>query len=246
MSDRWTDLLSDYIDGHLDAPTVRELEAHLAGCDRCNTTLTSLRAVTARARTLGPVEPARDLWPAIATRLTPKGARRWWFTVVLTRLLGHGEGEAAGSSGLAPALRALTARRLSFSLPQLAAASLALVLISSGVAWMTLRGRPAPSPAPPAAQPGLVPGGAVVGLAQYDTAIAELERVLAEHRAQLDTSTVRVVEQNLAAIDRAIADARRALALDPNDSYLHDHLATTMRRKMELLRRAAAVAAYPT
>jgi len=56
-----------------------------------------------------------------------------------------------------------------------------------------------------------------------------------------------VVEQNLATIDRAIAEARRALAADPNNLYLHDHLANTMRRKMGLLRRAtAAAAAYST
>lgn len=243
MTDRWTDLLSEYHDGHLDAEATRELEAHLAGCEACTAALASLREVTVRAATLAPVEPERDLWPAIAARLEPRTAHRSWISEAIARLKGQGE------TGLAPALRALTARRLSFSLPQLAAASLALVLVSGGVAWMTLRERPASTlaPAPPVAQqPGLSPGAALVGLAQYDDAIAELERVLAQHRAELDTSTVRVVEQNLAAIDRAIADARRALAADPNDSYLHDHLASTMRRKMGLLRRATAAAGFPT
>jgi RES domain-containing protein len=84
-----------------------------------------------------------------------------------------------------------------------------------------------------------------VGFAQYDAAIAELEQALAARRSSLDTSTVRVVEQNLAVIDRAIAEARRALAADPTDPYLHDHLASTMRRKMDLLRHVTA-AAYST
>ena len=112
---------------------------------------------------------------------------------------------------------------------------------------MALRDRPSSTRlAPVASRPASPPEAAAVGLAQYDAAIAELERVLAGRRAQLDSSTVRIVEQNLALIDRAIAEARRALAADPTDSYLHDHLASTMRRKMGLLRRATAASAYPT
>ena len=71
----------------------------------------------------------------------------------------------------------------------------------------------------------------------------QLERVLAEDRGRLDSTTVRVIEQNLAVIDRAIADARRALAADPGNPYLSTYLAHTMRRKIDLLRQAATIAA---
>ena len=121
------------------------------------------------------------------------------------------------------------------------------MLVTGGGAWWALRGRPAATPGtalapqgPIASQPAPLPGAATVGLAQYDMAIADLERVLADRRAELDSSTVRVVERNLAAIDRAIADARAALAADPANPYLNDHLANTMRRKMGLLRRVTA------
>jgi hypothetical protein len=234
VREHWTDRLSEFVDGSLDAGEAMALEAHLAECRTCAEALAGLRAVSARAVALEPREPERDLWPAIAARLEPRDARRPWF--------------AAAWRGLADALRALTERRLSFSLPQLAAASLALVLVTGGVAWMALRSRPPASvaPAPVASGPALSPGAATVGLAQYDVAIAELEHALAARRGDLDTSTVRVVEQNLAAIDRAIVEARRALAADPTDPYLNDHLASTMRRKMGLLRVATAAAAYPT
>jgi hypothetical protein len=55
--------------------------------------------------------------------------------------------------------------------------------------------------------------------------------------------TVRVVRENLAIIDRAIADARIALQKDPGNAYLNFHLAQTMRRKVELLRRVNDIAA---
>ena len=71
----------------------------------------------------------------------------------------------------------------------------------------------------------------------------DLERVLAQGRGRLDTATVRVLEQNLALIDRAIADARRAVAADSANVYLNTHLAETMRRKVDLLRQAAALVA---
>jgi hypothetical protein len=75
----------------------------------------------------------------------------------------------------------------------------------------------------------------------YDAAVGDLERVLAEGRGRLDTTTVRVLEQNLALIDRAIAQAQRAVAVDSANVYLNSHLAETMRRKIDLLRQAAAL-----
>jgi hypothetical protein len=78
---------------------------------------------------------------------------------------------------------------------------------------------------------------------KYDAAVAELEQVLQQGRGTLDTTTVHVLERNLALIDRAIADARRALAADPHNAYLNAHLAGTMRRKIDLLRQAAAIVA---
>ena len=73
-------------------------------------------------------------------------------------------------------------------------------------------------------------------------AIAELERTLLASREQLDTATVRVIEENLWIIDRAIAQAQRAISQDPASAYLHEHLAVTMRQKLEFLRQAAQMA----
>ena len=132
-------------------------------------------------------------------------------------------------------------RRWSFSLPQLAAASVALVALSGGAGWL-LR----PSPAGPASVAGPVSSPVVRTVSDrpargrgYDEAVADLERVLESGRGRLDSSTVRVLERNLAAIDSAITQARRAVAADSANVYLNSHLAETMRRKLELLRQAA-------
>ena len=83
-----------------------------------------------------------------------------------------------------------------------------------------------------------------IGLAdaQYDAAVADLEQALAKGRGRLDKATIAIVEENLSIIDQAIAQARAALTSDPANSYLSGHLVEARRKKLDLLRRAAALA----
>jgi hypothetical protein len=76
----------------------------------------------------------------------------------------------------------------------------------------------------------------------YDAAVAELERLLEAGRDRLDSETVAVLEQSLATIDQAIAEARAALQSDPTNFYLSEHLSTTMNQKVRLLRQAVRLA----
>jgi hypothetical protein len=226
MSDRWTDRLSEYLDGELLEGERVAIEAHLQTCAECSEILADLRRVVRKARSLEARPPAHDLWPGIARRI--------------------GAGSSPQKNVVDLATHRPASRRWSFSLPQLAAAGIALMTLSGGAVWVlgdhgkqnlatTIDSVPAtPTPVinvtsrPNATQ-------------SYAAAVADLERVLEEGRGKLDSTTVRVIEQNLAAIDRAIADAQRALDADSANLYLNTHLAETMRRKLELLRQAAAL-----
>jgi hypothetical protein len=134
--------------------------------------------------------------------------------------------------------------RLTFSVPQLLAAGIALAALSGGSTWL-LHPSPARVTTVQPAAPGTVPvatvGSTSAAERSYDSAVDDLERILAEGRGRLDSTTVRVLEQNLALIDRAIAQAQRAVAADSANLYLNTHLAETMRRKIDLLRQAAAL-----
>jgi hypothetical protein len=185
-----------------------------------------LRRIVRRARTLKQQGPERDLWPGIASRI--------------------GATAAEPDEVVDLATRRRSPRRWSFSLLQLAAAGIALMTFSGGAVWLLRPGAPQPLSAPVAGVSP--PNPTVVNAAvrpsatrSYAAAVADLERVLAQGRGQLDSSTVRVIEQNLQAIDRAIAQAQRALDADPANLYLNTHLAETMRRKLDLLRQAAAL-----
>jgi hypothetical protein len=144
----------------------------------------------------------------------------------------------AGRIGVAPA-----PRRFSFSMPQLLAAGIALAVLSGGGAWILHPDAAQVATPAPVTPAGTTPVSTVSsgGTRGYDSAVNDLERVLVEGRGRLDSTTVRVLEDNLALIDRAIAQARRAVAADPANVYLNSHLAETMRRKIDLLRQAAAL-----
>jgi anti-sigma factor RsiW len=232
-ADTWRDRLSDYLDEALEDSERSELEEHLEGCEECRETLVELRQVVARAGRLVDAPPARDLWPGIAYRIreTEEGER-------------HDARAGRASAGASPAGR--RGRSFTFSVPQLAAAAVTLIALSSGIAWQVAGGFSArqAEPADPVAQ---APAKTDLMLASriassdYESAIAQLERVLDVGRERLDTATVRKVEEKLALIDKAIDDARQALAADPSNAYLNRYLAGTMRRKLDLLRRTAAL-----
>src|SRR5437660_944932 len=60
MSDTWTERLSEYIDSTLAEAERGALEAHLAGCAACRTTLDELRRVVARHGARAHTEPGDD------------------------------------------------------------------------------------------------------------------------------------------------------------------------------------------
>ena len=69
--------------------------------------------------------------------------------------------------------------------------------------------------------------------------IAQLQNVLKQRRNQLDPSTIKVVEDNLALIDAAVKQARAALMRDPASGFLTERLDNALQKKVELLRTVA-------
>lgn len=75
--------------------------------------------------------------------------------------------------------------------------------------------------------------------ADYDREIGRLRALIDQRRAQLDPVTVAVIERNLAVIDTAIAESRRAIASDPSSRFLIEFLNQSLQDKVELMRTAA-------
>lgn len=225
--DPWLERLSEYLDGALDDAEREALEVHLGHCLECRATLEELRAVIAMAESLEDRMPERDLWPDIAARI--EAARRGREVVDLM------------------ARKATTRRRISISITELVAAGITIALLSGGTAWL-LRPRTASTEATRPAihaewpdAPSEIRFAANPGGPRYDAAVAELERILDEGRERLDPKTIATLETNLALIDAAIEEARRAIAEDPANEELNHYIADQMKRKVEILRFATMI-----
>jgi len=241
MHELWTNRLSAYLDGELSEADRTAADAHLAACEECRQTLADLGQVKARAAALPDTGPAHDLWHGIEARIAAGSASMEGTASV------EGAGPAARPMGIQP--MGIHRRRFSFTAPQLAAAAVALMLLSGGTTWLSRGGsggaadRAAAPAALPARSSHLAGAAAAARIGTpYATAIRDLERRLDYGRSRLNPLTVRVLEESLASVDRAIESARRALSVDPHNPYLSRHLANEMEQKLELLRRADALA----
>lgn len=227
MSEHLNEQLSALADGELEGDALVAAESHLLACEACRAALDDLHALKRRAAALDDREPATDLWAGIQQRLMGEPA-----VVAIAR---------------APSRR----KKLAFSVPQLAAAAIALMMISGGAVALLMRQSPAAGTRAAALEPGvdaapvveasLRTAAAAPGIATYDAAIRELELALTVRRARLDAATVRVLEQSMRLIDLAITQAREALARDPNNFYLNSHLQNALGRKLDLLRHVATL-----
>ena len=183
MSDQWMERLSEYLDDELSGGERIALEAHLQGCPECS-------------GRPGRPPPGRELEPGCSSNEPPAA-----------RSLARRSPSASAPEHPTWIWLPGQGARWSFSLPQLAAAAILLMTLSGGAVWL-LRSTvmsPGTSPVATIAAPPGTPAtiNASNSASQsYAAAVADLERVLASGRGQLDTTTVRVIEQNLAAIDR--------------------------------------------
>jgi hypothetical protein len=244
MTDRFTDRLSEYLDGDLSPEDARRVETHLHDCETCTRALEELRDVVARANAVTDRAVPEDLWPGIAARIRED----------VSATSERSSGDLAATR-LEPVI-SWRRRRIALSIPQLAAAAILLVALAGGTAWLvgpgtlqdvSITGAGA-DPGTGAGVPGAIPAAnadlePVSAAVRYAIAIDELERALFEPGAPLPRSTEAKIRNSLRTIDRAIADARRALEEVPTDGYLRQHLTATMRRKVDFLRRTTRLVA---
>lgn len=237
----WRDRLSEYLDDGLSGSDREGIEAHLEACASCSRTLDELGAVVRRARSLEDRPPDRDLWPGIEAAIAEGRAR----DRSAGRLRDGNDGRSVEEPSV-PGPRSAWAGTVRMSIPQLAAAALVVIALSGAGAWALLRGT-----GPDAPRTATGPDGPARVVAVEEGAperiapeLAELERALEAARDELDPATVRILEKNLALIDRVIAESRRALELDPANPFLERYLDRAYQRKLEYLREAAAVAEW--
>lgn len=267
--DRFGDRLMDYLEQDMDVATRASIEEHAASCIECGALLADIRKLRVDAAHLPELTPARDLWTGIAARIetpvVPIGAgtqhpaprtshlalRRWSRTGLIAASLlaaatiGY---TVRGTDQIAPSQ---TAERPDVVSPPVFVPGPADTRVAqndsptedvapgSGAPAVPLITPPAPRASGAGARPVEVQLAAAALSADYDREISRLRILIDQRRSQLDPATVSVIERNLAVIDTAIAESRRAIANDPSGRFLLEFLNQSLQAKVELMRTAA-------
>ena len=231
MSDRFSGLLSDSLDHDLPRGECVALERHLETCAECRDVLAGLASVKARAGSLVDPPAPNDLWAGIASRIGPAGPTS---EVARRRILVLEQ----------PRRTPKPSRWTPFAMPWAAAAA-AFLVVGAAAVWL-VQGRLASRPSGAVvAVKGSAPefqDGAGFDPARVEQEIRDLQAALDRGRGKLAPETVQVLEDNLRIIDKALDDARTALAQDPSNAELKHFFAGSVERKLELMRRAAVLA----
>jgi len=213
----------DLIDGVLSSEAAERARSHMSGCAECRERYAMLSELTSDLRALPrDATPPPHLWDAISRRIDGTVPSQ--------------EPESADVLVL-PGARGDGRRRVAFTIPQLAAASLVMALMSASVIWMAAS-RPALAPAPENA----TAAGAVrfvTDAASYDTAVAELMTIVETARPFLAPETLLALDQSIAEIDTAIDEIVTALESDPASELLHSMLVNQQRSKLRVLSQVA-------
>ncbi len=229
MSDHLsTEHMHDLLDGLVPPEEAERDEAHLEACTGCRAEHEALMAVVEGLHGLpSDARAPEGIWAAIEARIGAEGAEP-----------ARREASVLPFPGTAPGRR-----RLSFTMPQLAAAAVLVALVSAGTMWMALsRGAGAASSmavTPATAEEGSAARMAASGEVAYDSALMELEDLVERHRDLMAPETREALDRSLATIDAAIAEIRGALEKDPNSELLARLLINQQRSKLRVLGQAA-------
>jgi hypothetical protein len=151
---------------------------------------------------------------------------------------------------LLPGVRGRIAARRFVRRSRLAGLAAALALVAGGAFLATREARlPAPEIAATEAPPAVVPASAVrrTAYSEPDRALEEIRLLLRQEieakQDRLPPATRALVFENLATIDRAIAEIEQALDAEPGNPELGRTYIAYREREIDLLRQANRVAA---
>ena len=263
--------LPDYLEGTLAEPLRTTVAKHLSECVRCASLVRDLEKIQKDAAALPDLVPSRDLWQGIEARIAapviplaarPERQRRFvpaWMGVAAAALIVT----TAGITYM------LTARSLQSGPAQVAVITPSNPQTQPGSDSGASTSSPATNPTEAngsetarttsASPPPIVrgrsqasqsvvmmasrPAGPQSSEAVYGKEIVMLQAIVTQRRAQLDSSTIAIIERNLRIIDAAIEQSKTALAKDPASRLLSEQLTHALDKKVELLRTAALLPA---
>lgn len=217
--------IQEKVDGTIGSIRRAQLELHLDECAGCRALLEDLQRIHDAAADLPALAPPDHAWLQIAARLRQEG-----------RI-------SAGAPAWRPAGR-------SYAWLAIAAA----LVIAAGYAVLQLVPRGVPPPPAQTASATPAGGGATANgpaldavnaveaaQAQFEKAIADLEKVAKANQQALDPGTSATIDKNLGILDQAIADNRAAVKSEPASVAARETLFEALRQKVSLLQTTISI-----
>lgn len=224
-------VITDYVDGTLNADERIGVERHLEQCAECRRLVDDFTEIRRLAGSLEFREPPARAWTRLerAIRLETLHATE------------------SGSAKAAPSAAGITRIRTWMTF---AAAAAVLVLATvAGLRYvMTDKTRPANVAATPTAGSNQAQAAATAVEAElraaeehYDKAIRGLEQIANAEQGALDPNTAATLQKNLAVIDQAISESRAAVVSQPTSEPARESLLESFRTKLALLQDTVAL-----
>ena len=213
---RFSERLDDYVDGALDSQETRRYEQHLAECRSCASEVEQLRSLLISARRLPrAIEPPRDLWPVIESRLRSMPVRAaparessvWLQIAAVVALLVFGLWVARFALNSQPSNHQLATET-----------------------------RAAPQDSSLNEQATLARSEDGIMLAKID-----LLSTIEQSRGRLDEETLRQLESDMILLEEAIAEIRVALIEQPENRKLKLALAARYQQEIRFLQQVSRV-----
>jgi hypothetical protein len=217
--EQYLNWIQEKVDGTIGSIRLAQLDLHLDTCADCRALLEDLQRIHDAAADLPQLSAPDRAWLQIAGRLRQEGRIH--------------EDAPAGRS----AARGYAA--------WLAIAAALVIAVGSAVMLLVPRGASAPPAQTASGRPAT--GGAAsessvdavnaveAAQAQFEKAIADLEKVAKANQQALDPGTSATIEKNLGIIDQAIAENRAAVKSEPASVAARATLFDALRQKVSLL-----------
>ena len=203
--EKYLNSIHERVDGTIGSIRRAELEMHLRECEACRALLDDVQRIHDAAAALPALEAPDRAWLQIAGRLRMEGRIR------------------EDAPAARPARRPYAA--------WLAVAAALVIAAGSAVLLLVPRGAPAPVQTSPADAVNAVE----TAQAQFEKAIADLEKVAKANQQALDPGTSATIEKNLGILDQAIAENRAVVKAEPASVAARETLFDTLRQKVSLL-----------
>ena len=233
-------ILPDYLEGNALGAAARVVAgAHRRDCADCAALVTDLQIIVRNAGELPVRTPSRDLWSGIENRIESP-------VVSLTaRITSEHATADLDTATPMPQATIWSARRVAV------AASLLVAVTAGTTYWAVARTLATPATvATTERATGSTRSTPVIAAANrptaeqtFDREIAVLHNIVRDRRADLDSTTIVVIEKNLHLIDQAIAECKVALARNPASAFLADRLNHAYDSKLQVLRDVAKMPA---